>query len=727
MRRPPSIERSRHASALTVLGALVLLACTPAPCITGASVGCVCTDGRAGAQICQADHTLGPCSCSGGADAGVDAAAADASTDAGTDAAIDVGHVPGDVGTIDVGDAAVPGVDAGDSGCVPPYDVTWDHRLPTEGVCSGSGWCWEIPALPIGSRGGGGGYTTVTAAGGVAWIGGGEPAGALLRYDGVHLRGIVGEIHPLDVAASAADEVWVLEASNHVWHYDGTTFTSPSLPTTFPLTEVGVASPTQAWLVGESAAVLRWNGATWSVVDTGLDPAYDVTALYVVGTDDVWIGSTDGNLRHYDGSSWTTRAAPDTTPNTIWASGTDLFVDGRRWTGAAWAIFPGRGYSAAPITRMAVASPSSMLLLVPGATSVNDYYWNGTSIDYGTPASPRVRDAIPFGAGFLVVSENVPVADGTLDVVATSPGTFASTFTPLAVRGNAPVRSIAAFGAHDVLAYGSSGASHRGDPATGTLPSAPQYQPPTAGTLIGVGGPSDVWFSGATGYARHFDGTSWTNLPISPTMPFVLGDANGSVYAQSGSTLYHFDGTAFVVLSSSAPPAQVLVPGFGSDVWTMPDPVTSGPPRAAFQRFDGTTWTTSSSITGGGNCVGLTASSPGHAFCFADYGRLGTDGTTVAPIANMSSHSAHSGLNGGVLVGNVGWVAQRCLTGGIVPSECEALLWTGCGADDWYQATGHDVFLESQSTLSVQPWTLVASPDGTFFRVENGAIVAWRH
>ena len=35
-------------------------------CVVGASSACACPDGRTGAQVCQADHTLGTCLCVGG-------------------------------------------------------------------------------------------------------------------------------------------------------------------------------------------------------------------------------------------------------------------------------------------------------------------------------------------------------------------------------------------------------------------------------------------------------------------------------------------------------------------------------------------------------------------------------------------------------------------------------------------------------------------------------------
>jgi hypothetical protein len=37
-------------------------------CAPGQSVACACTDGRMGAQVCESDHSFGPCTCTGGND-----------------------------------------------------------------------------------------------------------------------------------------------------------------------------------------------------------------------------------------------------------------------------------------------------------------------------------------------------------------------------------------------------------------------------------------------------------------------------------------------------------------------------------------------------------------------------------------------------------------------------------------------------------------------------------
>ena len=71
-------------------------------CIPGASVACTCPDGTMGAQVCTAEGTFNPCSCSPGADAG----AVDAGDD-GPDAGGADGGAPDDGGA--ESDGAVAG------------------------------------------------------------------------------------------------------------------------------------------------------------------------------------------------------------------------------------------------------------------------------------------------------------------------------------------------------------------------------------------------------------------------------------------------------------------------------------------------------------------------------------------------------------------------------------------------------------------------------------------
>jgi formylglycine-generating enzyme len=84
----------------------------PAECTVGASIACACANGRTGAQICKADHTLEPCSCTAGAGgSGGSDAAADGATphDATDDVSTGAGGAQPDGAITDAADSSPDG------------------------------------------------------------------------------------------------------------------------------------------------------------------------------------------------------------------------------------------------------------------------------------------------------------------------------------------------------------------------------------------------------------------------------------------------------------------------------------------------------------------------------------------------------------------------------------------------------------------------------------------
>jgi hypothetical protein len=114
------------------------------------------------------------------------------------------------------------------------------------------------------------------------WAGG--PFGALLHFDGTQWRQIDSPIrgHVLALAGSGPDDVWVLESARSVWNQPGNEH---------------LEIETQVW---------QWSGRGWSL-HAGMSHA---ASLAVVGPKDVWVGaSSDDNravLFHWNGDAWTT-------------------------------------------------------------------------------------------------------------------------------------------------------------------------------------------------------------------------------------------------------------------------------------------------------------------------------------------------------------------------------------------------------------------------------------
>jgi hypothetical protein len=97
------------------------------------------------------------------------------------------------------------------------------------------------------------------------------------------------------LAASARDDVWILTAEDHLLHSAGAgsswieTAVGEGPPT--PLYGIWARTRDDAWAVGTSGLILRWNGEKWSA----LTPVLTENSLNSVSGSgaDVWIGGDD--------------------------------------------------------------------------------------------------------------------------------------------------------------------------------------------------------------------------------------------------------------------------------------------------------------------------------------------------------------------------------------------------------------------------------------------------
>lgn len=120
------------------------------------------------------------------------------------------------------------------------------------------------------------------------------------------------------VWGSGPDDVWtvggnVLLPSNgaQVWHWDGTAWSPVALPAeaaaTTAMYKVWGTGPEDVWVCGLNGVVIRWDGATWTVVPTGsTQPLY---TLHGTSATDVWAvgGAGNGVALHWDGAAFTDR------------------------------------------------------------------------------------------------------------------------------------------------------------------------------------------------------------------------------------------------------------------------------------------------------------------------------------------------------------------------------------------------------------------------------------
>lgn len=104
-------------------------------------------------------------------------------------------------------------------------------------------------------------------------------------------------------------------------------------------------STADIWVVGDSGALLHWNGLDWSAHAS--PSTADLLAVYGVHGNDIWAVGKGGLMLHYDGLSWTRGpritdvdlyAISGSGPQDLWAvgdQGTVLRNDGSGWRASA--------------------------------------------------------------------------------------------------------------------------------------------------------------------------------------------------------------------------------------------------------------------------------------------------------------------------------------------------------------------------------------------------------
>jgi hypothetical protein len=121
--------------------------------------------------------------------------------------------------------------------------------------------------------------------------------------------------------------------------YDGTWHSSTLIP--YPV-EALWADDHDVLAVGKAGTVLWLENGSWSVEDTGSLAHF--TAAWATGRNDVWLGTGDGDVMHFDGQRWTALghlgglSCTATTPvRGIWGAGDSVFfysdAQVARWDG----------------------------------------------------------------------------------------------------------------------------------------------------------------------------------------------------------------------------------------------------------------------------------------------------------------------------------------------------------------------------------------------------------
>lgn len=98
---------------------------------------------------------------------------------------------------------------------------------------------------------------------------------------------------------AALTDVWALGSSTPPYRYDGTTWSA----STFPMTGTAVMSTSGAPAVAVARRVMVWSQGKWVQLPT--TGAKGILAVWAGGPKDALVATVDGDLRRYDGTTWT--------------------------------------------------------------------------------------------------------------------------------------------------------------------------------------------------------------------------------------------------------------------------------------------------------------------------------------------------------------------------------------------------------------------------------------
>lgn len=196
----------------------------------------------------------------------------------------------------------------------------------------------------------------------------------------------------LDIHGVASNDIWAVDVDGFAWHYDGTwNQVDPSIGS---LNSVWMVATNDVWVGGNSGAVAHWNGSTWTPGNVGVSEyVYGLTAT---ATNNVWASCSGGYIRHWNGSAWANVASGSIqqlakirarTASDIWAVGTQGEV--LRWNGVSW-----NPVASGVVTDLYDVWPIGVNdVFIVGASGVIRH-WNGTSFSASTSHSTALLTGI---------------------------------------------------------------------------------------------------------------------------------------------------------------------------------------------------------------------------------------------------------------------------------------------------------------------------------------------
>jgi hypothetical protein len=120
---------------------------------------------------------------------------------------------------------------------------------------------------------------------------------------------------------SATNDVWAVGANGtpqaFVTHYDGSTWTPNTLPTSTGLNAIFGFAKGDIYAVGKAGTMFHFSGGVWNSFSSGT--TNDLYSIWGTSDTDLWIGG-DRVLQHWDGHTWTPHIPSGASSNMLYAS-----------------------------------------------------------------------------------------------------------------------------------------------------------------------------------------------------------------------------------------------------------------------------------------------------------------------------------------------------------------------------------------------------------------------
>ncbi|HEY3446542.1 MAG TPA: hypothetical protein VGK67_09255 [Myxococcales bacterium] len=416
------------------------------------------------------------------------------------------------------------------------------------------------------------------------WTAGG---GFVLAWNGARWTnmdvGLTVSDDPHGIWGFGMDEVWISSGQSvGRWRSDG------SWKTDFFAAKVSALWGTgfdDLWAVG--GAISHWNGYRWTEVKPPqLGTFY--SAIYGSRRDDVWAGTDAGEVAHWDGTAWIEVPNPDTRGHPItglWTTpGAEVFFTTS--TGRVSALDPmtstWRRVMDASSATYDVSGASASDLWIAGA--VRSWHWDGAAwrenVD-GTTEDLRSLAIAPVSGAIWAASEN-QILSGT------NGAGWPPFLTPSWLVG---IQSLWTAGPARLVVAGKTNAGGTVRPVLATWDGSAwsAHEPAGAPSSLGGSWTYDVWAVGPAGFAAHFDGAAWTEVPtnVAADLFAVASTSTDDAWvAADGGRLLHWNGAAWSSATVSDGGKMVAVTAAPGQAWALQNPSTGG---TALWSWDGTT------------------------------------------------------------------------------------------------------------------------------------------